>query len=597
MITHFPIRRFRRPRGIGFRPVVLIRGVVIASVVIIAAALAGPIGLGAQTPTTSQLLSQSALTWVISGAVDNPPPLVNASMVYDSDNGTVVVFGGQTDSGSLSNDTWVWNGSTWARFPGSRIQAPPARQLAAMAFDPILHQLILFGGETATDQPLGDTWAWNGASWYQITAAVLQPPPARFGAAMAFDAGGQLVLFGGTGSTNPPQAAVDPATTTTTTSPPVTSGTTTSTEAASLSTAPATAGPPVSLSDTWVWNGADWAPAAGPGPSARSDAAMAYDSTTGQTVLFGGQTDPAGSSPSHLLSDTWTWNGSRWSKPKPKTSPPARASATLGDGPNLAAAVLFGGTGASGQLADTWLWSGSDWLKASPAGGPVPTSGAAAAYDRATGSEMVFGGTSGGSAQATAYRLVVSAKPLTGLTSPTSTNQAAGNHSTSPTGSNAQSGATTTIPQPTTPAAVRAIPATNTPQPRSETDLRPGSLVTLSGSGFRPYSVVTITFHSVPVLMGKVQADHSGAFSATVTVPVKAPAGTHHFEASGTAAGGNAIQLLATVTVLGPGRGSDTSLVQTIALVGAALLIPGSAWLVMSGASWMRRRSGPTSPA
>jgi Galactose oxidase, central domain len=591
----------------------LARAVVVVPALIVLTALLGAAKLGAQTPSTSHLPSQ-VLTWAINGAGDGPPPLVNASMVYDSDTQTIVVFGGQTSSGGLSNDTWVWNGSTWTRFQGSHIQAPPARQLAAMAFDPDLHQLILFGGQGAGGQPLGDTWAWNGVSWYHITPSASVAPQARFGAAMAYDAAGQVVLFGGTGSTQPQAAADPPAKSTTpTTAVTGTSDTSTSSDTASVSTpsvstpsvsAPSVsassvgassvgAGPLISLKDTWLWNGTSWVVAAGPGPAARSDAAMAYDSTTAQTLLFGGQSDPAGSSPSHLLADTWTWNGSRWSQQRPKTTPPARASATLSDGPNLASAVLFGGTGTRSQLGDTWLWSGTEWLKAPAGGGPVPTSGAAAAYDPATGNEMVLGGTSGGSAQATEYLLIVSPKSLAGPPSPPSTNQpAGGNHPTSSTTSPPAGGANATIPQQSSPPAVRATPATNTPQSRSGATLRPGSLVTLSGSGFRPGSVVTITFHSAPVLIGRVLADQFGVFSATVTVPVKAPAGAHHFEASGMAAGGKPIQLLAAVTVLGSGRGSDTSLAQTIALVGAALLIPGAAWLVMSGAGWIRRRSG-----
>jgi hypothetical protein len=42
-------------------------------------------------------------------------------------------------------------------------------------------------------------------------------------------------------------------------------------------------------------------------PSARSNAAMAFDSTSGQAVMFGG-TSASGST----LADTWTWNGSSW---------------------------------------------------------------------------------------------------------------------------------------------------------------------------------------------------------------------------------------------------------------------------------------------
>jgi hypothetical protein len=319
---------------------------------------------------------------------------------------------------------------------------------------------------------------------------------------------------------------------------------------------------------------------------------MVYDSTSGQTVLFGGQSDPAGSVASHLLSDTWIWNGAQWSAQTPTTTPPARTSATLSDGPELGAAVLFAGATPTTQLADTWLWTGTDWLQAPAAGGPVPVSGACAAYDPKSGNELVVGGTSQGSVQGTEYLLVVSPK-LANSTATTTTTAPAGNSSGTSLPSGAHSG-TSTIPTRQVTPVVRAAPGNaRAPLQETATNLRPGSLVTLSGSGFRPNSMITITFQSNPIFIGRVLANQSGDFTATVTVPAKAPAGTHHFQASGTAGEGSGMQLVAAVTVLGSGHGSATTLTETITLVSAAVLIPAAAWLLMSMAGRVRRRSGP----
>lgn len=76
---------------------------------------------------------------------------------------------------------------------------PPARYAAAMAFD-AAHggQVVLFGGRTADGSVLGDTWTWDGSSWTQQHPR--QSPPARGNAAMAFDAAhGVVVLYGGSG--------------------------------------------------------------------------------------------------------------------------------------------------------------------------------------------------------------------------------------------------------------------------------------------------------------------------------------------------------------------------------------------------------------
>ncbi|HEY3955205.1 MAG TPA: hypothetical protein VGM53_17695 [Streptosporangiaceae bacterium] len=45
---------------------------------------------------------------------------------------------------------------------------------------------------------------------------------------------------------------------------------------------------------------------------------MAYDAATRTTVLFGGSTDRS------TFGDTWTWDGSAWTRQAPAIHPPAR---------------------------------------------------------------------------------------------------------------------------------------------------------------------------------------------------------------------------------------------------------------------------------
>ncbi|HEY3943459.1 MAG TPA: kelch repeat-containing protein, partial [Acidimicrobiales bacterium] len=319
-----------------------------------------------------------------------PPPLAYASAVYDSDNKTIVLFGGVGPHGNLSNDTWVWDGSTWTDYPANVVQAPRARRLASMAFDPKLHQLILFGGQGADGQPLGDTWAWNGASWYQETdQLVARAPNAREAAAMSYDGAGHLVLFGGTGLSSPPDPPVT--STTTTTTPP--SGSPPAAPATPLNAAPASpAGAPTVLSDTWVWSDDGWAPVTTPGPSARSGAGLAPNPTHPGALLFGGEATPAGSASPHLLSDSWAWNGTSWAHLALPASPPARGQAVVAADGLTGGVIAFGGAGPAGPLNDTWLWNGTGWSKARTAGAPSPRVGAAAAFDIASRQLVVFGG-------------------------------------------------------------------------------------------------------------------------------------------------------------------------------------------------------------
>ena len=77
--------------------------------------------------------------------------------------------------------------------------------------------------------------------------------------------------------------------------------------------------------------------AAPPAPSPRYNIGMAYDATHGQVVLFGGWGD------SGDLDDTWTWDGTGWTKRKPAASPPARCSMGMAYDAARGEVVLFGG--------------------------------------------------------------------------------------------------------------------------------------------------------------------------------------------------------------------------------------------------------------
>jgi hypothetical protein len=235
--------------------------------------------------------------------------------------------------------------ATWTK--QAPATSPPARNAAAMAYDAATGTAVLFGGQGRTGRSLGDTWTWNGTTWTKQAPAT--HPTARFGAAMAYDAAtGTVVLFGGRSRHG-------------------------------------------LFSDTWTWNGTTWtkqAPATH--PTARFDAAMAYDAATGTTVLFGG----VGARPPHdgNFGDTWTWNGTAWTKQAPATHPTARFDAVMAYDAATGTALLFGGSGRTGKLGDTWTWNGTTWTKQAPATHPTARFDAATAYDAATGTTVLFGG-------------------------------------------------------------------------------------------------------------------------------------------------------------------------------------------------------------
>lgn len=108
--------------------------------------------------------------------------------------GGVVLFGGvdNTTPNLPTNDTWLWNGSSWSlQAPAS---SPSPRYGAAAAQMPGSGLAVMFGGANGSGVNNGETWTFNGSSWQQLAVA---GPSARFGAAMAQDGAAGLLLFGG----------------------------------------------------------------------------------------------------------------------------------------------------------------------------------------------------------------------------------------------------------------------------------------------------------------------------------------------------------------------------------------------------------------
>ncbi|HLI52775.1 MAG TPA: hypothetical protein VKU88_00470 [Acidimicrobiales bacterium] len=512
--------------------------------------------------------------WSVLHPAASPPPLGYAAAAFDADQGDLVVFGGVEASGALSDSTWIWDGRTWSEASGS---APPAREMASMAFDPALHQLILFGGRGAGGQLLGDTWAWNGLSWYEIAASLPDGPAPREQASLAYDAAGDLVLFGGTGYA-PSASAGSPGPSTTSASQD---------------------GATKVLGDTWIWNGQKWALSDAPGPPARSGAAFTWDSTDHQTVLFSGETSPSGANPATLVSDTWTWNGTTWSQRRPSASPPPRTGAVFTDAPGASGALLCYGEGVSGALGDTWVWTHGDWVQAKVSSAEPPARvGAAWGFDPRLPGATVFGGIGAGGVVFADTDLATVSLPEPSATTTTTTAPSA-----STTTQTARS--TTTTVAPTTAPHGHSTVTTTTVAPRSTRsagplslrasadDVRPGTTVHLSGEGFAPGSLVVVSFHSKPAVMAKVRADSTGGFSAAVTVPPRASPGHHSFVAAGVTPEGRPVQLVAAVYVLPPlKRGLNT--VEEGSLVALALVIPGGAWVAMTALGrWRSRRTPP----
>jgi hypothetical protein len=142
---------------------------------------------------------------------------------------------------------------------------------------------------------------------------------------------------------------------------------------------------------TWEWDGSAWAMIADTGPSTRSMAAMAYDSKNKVTLLHGGQSLK---SPFADFSDTWAWDGKRWTQVS-DMGPTARRGHAMAYDEQNARALIFGGATGSGSpptmFNDTWQWDGKLWRQVGDMG-PLPRTFPGMCYDGQRQRQVMFGG-------------------------------------------------------------------------------------------------------------------------------------------------------------------------------------------------------------
>lgn len=257
----------------------------------------------------------SGLIWIWDGSnwskpelSSLPAPWLQHAAAFDEARSETVIFGGSTSAG-LTNQTLIWDGTTLTqRNPPA---SPSPRAFSAMAYDAERNQIVLFGGGDAY-HGLSDTWVWDGLKW-QLKSPV-NSPAARIGHAMTWDPVRKVVLLYGGRISGPNELA----------------------------------------SDIWAWNGTDWsqyAPAVTPPPRAMH--AMAYVASLDRAIVFGGGY-PYGVTP---LSDTWSWDGANWAQITSPPHPPARQNTPLAYDSSRQEFLLFGGFDGYGLLNDTWIGS------------------------------------------------------------------------------------------------------------------------------------------------------------------------------------------------------------------------------------------------
>jgi hypothetical protein len=150
---------------------------------------------GFTTIYTSDTLGwQDGVGWQSKG-VAGPPARDEYAMAYDAERGVLLLFGGY-NNGLYYQDTWAWNGSSWTdKNPSTK---PPARKGHMMVYDRYRKKIVMFGGYQIQSFPnyLNDTWEWNGTDWAGVTT-VGNPGRRAYNSGAFEDARRRAVIFGG----------------------------------------------------------------------------------------------------------------------------------------------------------------------------------------------------------------------------------------------------------------------------------------------------------------------------------------------------------------------------------------------------------------
>ena len=304
------------------------------------------------------------------------------AMTYDAADGYVLLFG---DGDPTVPATWTFAAGRWTELYPS--VSPPARWGGSMAYDPSDGFVVLFGGSGA-DSLLNDTWSFSSGVWTNLTGTTGSAPAARWGAALTYDSeDGYLLLFGGF---QPSSFDI------------------------------------LGRNDTWSFHAGVWTnrTAPGPAPAIRYFGSLADDPTDGYVVLFGGTYGCDGwCSNWAFYNDTWTYHAGSWNQMHPSSIPPGREGALLALDPTSGDVVLFGGDSYGGSaFSDTWLYHGGNWTRVNATFHPIGLIDPSYATDLADRSVLMFGGWNGtwspaASAwyfQTTAFHASISAIPESG---------------------------------------------------------------------------------------------------------------------------------------------------------------------------------------
>lgn len=183
----------------------------------------------------------------------------------------------------------------------------PTEDFSAV-YDSARSEIVAFGGKyyfPYGSDNIDHTYIFDGTSWSR--KRIETSPQPRRGAAMVYDSlRGKSVLYGGFGN------------------------------------------------DCWLWDGISWTEALSPDPTTFFDRyVMAFDNARGETILVVKRAFNS------TELETWSFDGTTWTRKLPATMLPARNGITLSYDETLQKIVML--LWVNFSTTETWTWDGADW--------------------------------------------------------------------------------------------------------------------------------------------------------------------------------------------------------------------------------------------
>ncbi|MEO8383512.1 MAG: kelch repeat-containing protein [Acidobacteriota bacterium] len=329
------------------------------------------------------------------------PPCVNeGSLAYEKHNERLVLVGGLCSTATpITDETWEWDGTNWAKLETTLTTRYTG---AAVAYDAVAEKLVRFGGLSAfASTPDSSTYTYRDLVW-RFRIPVANPGPRSFPVFRRDPERNVVWLLGGLSEFSTSndsifynddqwrfqngqwsQEGVLPGT-------------------------PSQCATPLSTFDTdrkvlivvcgggsiSEFDGTAWKEFGGLSdtPDPRRFAGLAYDQNLKKTVYFGGYDGL------NYRDDTWTWDGTKWTKVKTKDEPENRGQMTMWYDPLAKKTILFSGVGRPNidqkvtRFEDMWSFDGSTWVKLTVTATPGIRFGAQVAVDPRDGKALLFGG-------------------------------------------------------------------------------------------------------------------------------------------------------------------------------------------------------------